>query len=669
MNNDNNNQSGNSRTTFNAYNEQKNSAKNAMLGKGLDVASKFVPGGAVAKKAINTVAKNPMANAALQNAISRNKASEDTEGEEPKSSPVNDLARAGVDTAKGAAKSAIKKKIFMIIAPYILPALGIFAILLVVVTLAAYAYQEINQVADVAIGSYESTLNFITGNGLKDNYGAAMDNINDASNTFSGLDKGILIATVNDSIFVPTTLYDEDYVEDEPVGDSGTFDAVKNFIANKYSIHSFYNMKRDMLGKSTGDAGSMLNSIIGSKISVECVTNAEYSELKSKKALLEYAYQGLLSANNVVATEITDNLENGFRTIWFGSIELNYKNQGSDFVWKEESEAINFIDNLPGDAIRKDWAELKAEAAKCSTQYAKDANGNPITSKPLKAQYTSSTLVNDYEKYYNYIRKVYVPVIYMSTWNSLSDEAKTKLVNEVWGDIVRTRNDYYAVRGEGNTLTYEFNEDGEIETYVNYTAGSSSSYYSNLTLSAARSEASSWKQGDSRWGNFYIGVGNRTSGARCNTRTMQCIGCLVTSISILMANSGTQINSNTFDPGILAAEIKNNNGFSTDGSLMSHNWRNLVPYFHFHKWESTSGMAKASISDKIISYLLDGYQVVVNVNSGGHFVAVTGVENGRILIGDPGWGNTPYYFDDNSMYPEGTINGLSIYVADDVRGR
>ena len=80
-------------------------------------------------------------------------------------------------------------------------------------------------------------------------------------------------------------------------------------------------------------------------------------------------------------------------------------------------------------------------------------------------------------------------------------------------------------------------------------------------------------------------------------------------------------------------------------------------------------MAKASISDKIISYLLDGYQVVVNVNSGGHFVAVTGVENGRILIGDPGWGNTPYYFDDNSMYPEGTINGLSIYVADDVRGR
>ena len=25
-------------------------------------------------------------------------------------------------------------------------------------------------------------------------------------------------------------------------------------------------------------------------------------------------------------------------------------------------------------------------------------------------------------------------------------------------------------------------EDGEIETYVNYTAGSSSSYYSNLTI-------------------------------------------------------------------------------------------------------------------------------------------------------------------------------------------
>ena len=675
MNNDNNNQSGNSRTTFNAYNEQKNNAKNAMLGKGLDVASRFVPGGSVAKKAINTVAKNPMANAALQNAISRNKNNEDVDGEgennQPNSSPISDTAKVGIDAAKATAKDAIKKKIFIAIAPYILPALGIFAILLVVVVIAAYAYQNINEVADLAIKSEESALNFITGNGLQDNYQAALEKINQASKDFSGLDKGILIATLNDSIFVSPSLYDEDYVEQADEND--IYDASKNFIASKYSLHSFYNVKRDLIGQGTGDLGSALNSIIGMDINVECVPKSKLSETQNVKVLASYAYEGMLAAKDAVVTETVDGLGNSIRTIFFGSIQVNYWNQGTDFGWKEAREGVNFINNLPSEAIRKDWNNVKAAAAECKLKYETDANGNPILTKPLEAQYTAVEKQNDYEKYYNYIKTVYVPVLYMSTWTKMDAEAKSRLVNEVWSDIVNSRNDYYASRDIGNNLSYSFDADGNI--FANATISYEGFYMGSVPTSEVAQAALVWSQGGSApWAGDHIG-----------TKTIGEVGCFATSVAKLIAISGTQILTDTFDPGLFVKVVKANGGFSNN-SFNGYGWSSIAPNFVRVNWVGLDNRSMSTYAGTLSDYIKStmasrgyagaGYYYVFLVNytkangdAGTHFIAIVGEnENGELVASDPGNGKVYSIenFSSNTNYRNARLGGISVYYASDV---
>ena len=639
--------------------------------------------------ALKNIGKNPMANAAMmgatRNAASGGNTTIDENGEEVQENPtLGDNIKAGAKAAaqvgKEQAKKAIKKKIFAVIAPYILPALLILAAVIVVVMIAAYAYDNINQLTDLAISGGETALNFVTGNGLNDNMNAAIKKIDEAGNENSGLDKGILIATLNDSIFISPTLYDEEY-EEPPEDDDDIFDAGKNFIASKYSIHSFYNVKRDMIGEGTGDPGSALNSIIGMEIGVECVPKSKVSEMKNARVLFEYAYQGLLAAQDTYVTEISDRLDNGFRTIWFGSIELNYKNQGSDFVWKETKEAENFIDNLPQNAIKKDWADLKQKASECSTQYEKDANGNPITTKPLAAQYTSVEKINDYEKYYNYIRKVYVPVLYMSTWGQLNSEAKTKLVHDVWDDIVSARNDYYAGKGVDNVLVYNFDLDGSLITNIYgggmLVGGIGNLDISNFSTSGPGAIALSWKQYSSAWGrNEYI-----------SGYTMSGWGCLISSIAKLMRLSGTQINSASFDPWTLAQVSKYyrsadrtcyHKGDKTDisGNLCYNTWQSLVPNFKYVRTigsvintynGNVSGQLEKAIEDS--GYVGDQYYYIIYIEyyrdrDHGHYIAVVGKDENGLILSDPAYGGDTYHVNDIASVVNGsnvTIKQFQVY--------
>lgn len=689
MNNDNNNQSGNSRTTFNAYNEQKNSAKNAMLGKGLDVASKFVPGGAVAKKAINTVAKNPMANAALQNAISRNKAAEDTEGEEPKSSPVNDLARAGVDTAKETAKVAAKRAVKSFVIAHLPVIIGIivgFVVVLFLVLLITVGIQYADQLADKVIYTKESTLNFATGNGFKDNIELIQDRINDAYKDFSGIDKGILYAVVNNSAFVSTSVYEESSVDSSK---ETAFDAAKNFLVDKYSIHSFHTMKLDMLG-STGKAGSIIYSLMGEKIEVECVDPDNYSVKNNVVALSKYLYNGLLTAKDVTITQTGESL-----TFLYGAGELkfvdnviSYANQGANYFETNYNELVNLIDKLPANAIRNDWEYVKQKSNECATKYATKADGtykvDPKTGSymTMKAQY-KTVKDNDYKQFYNYITRVYTPTMYNSIWNSLNDEEKVNLAYETWEDIVASRNDFYSTNGISNTLTYRFDDDGNIVvtadiSYAGFNMGT-------VPTSEAAQAALSWKQGAGPWANNPMADPPiYTCGQNDNLLcSIGMVGCFVTSVSKLIAISGTQILTDTFDPGMFVDTLIHSNPPGLiDNMFYARGWESIAPNFKKVDWvgldnrsfSANSGFISDYVKSSLASagYVGTGYYYVFLVNYGAghtHYIAIVGEnDNGELLVSDPGGGpTTPYSIEEvGNYYSSAKIGGISVYYASDV---
>lgn len=135
-----------------------------------------------------------------------------------------------------------------------------------------------------------------------------------------------------------------------------------------------------------------------------------------------------------------------------------------------------------------------------------------------------------------------------------------------------------------------------------------------------------WTQCGQSWSNKKIGSG-----------TMCKIGCLVTSISIQIARSGTTITTDSINPGIAAKKFK----FDGNGNLYWASVNNLAPYFKRKTEFSAVGMSRVSLANKILSYDSNKYYFILNVGKIGrekahHYVALDYVDNdGNIYIMDP----------------------------------
>lgn len=133
-----------------------------------------------------------------------------------------------------------------------------------------------------------------------------------------------------------------------------------------------------------------------------------------------------------------------------------------------------------------------------------------------------------------------------------------------------------------------------------------------------------WKQSDPRWANYSLGS--------CGD-TMKSIGCAVTSVAILMAQSGA-MDDTSFNPGVLCKFLSENGGFDGYGNIYWGAATKLAPNFTF----SGGGALYGSQSDKtstISYYLKQGYSVMVSVKNYGHWVAIDSVSNGVVYMIDP----------------------------------
>lgn len=156
-----------------------------------------------------------------------------------------------------------------------------------------------------------------------------------------------------------------------------------------------------------------------------------------------------------------------------------------------------------------------------------------------------------------------------------------------------------------------------------------------------------WKQGDPAWSTITIGNTNSTIGG---------VGCLVTSVSMLIAKSGVAVNvDGDFNPGTFVKKLNQVGGFQ-GANFVWGSVSDVAPNFKFVSKVYVSGQSQQQKLSTLQGLLDQGYYVVAEVkgNTGQHWVAIDGINGSTVLMMDPAsqstsmwqeynWANTSQY--------------------------
>lgn len=156
-----------------------------------------------------------------------------------------------------------------------------------------------------------------------------------------------------------------------------------------------------------------------------------------------------------------------------------------------------------------------------------------------------------------------------------------------------------------------------------------------------------WKQGDPAWSTITIGNTNSTIGG---------VGCLVTSVSMLIAKSGVAVNvDGDFNPGTFVQKLNQVGGFQ-GANFVWGSVSDVAPNFKFVSKVYVSGQSQQQKLSTLQGLLDQGYYVVAEVkgNTGQHWVAIDGINGSTVLMMDPAsqstsmwqeynWANTSQY--------------------------
>ena len=141
----------------------------------------------------------------------------------------------------------------------------------------------------------------------------------------------------------------------------------------------------------------------------------------------------------------------------------------------------------------------------------------------------------------------------------------------------------------------------------------------------------SWRQKDLKWSNVKIGNSSGTIGS---------IGCLVTSIAILIEKSGIETNFQSFNPGTFVEELNKNNAFDIHGNLQYRAIEKAVPNFQYEGNINLRNKTKEQKLVLIKQYLDMGYYITAEVMGATpgkqHWVAITSIFDNDIMMIDPG---------------------------------
>ena len=169
-----------------------------------------------------------------------------------------------------------------------------------------------------------------------------------------------------------------------------------------------------------------------------------------------------------------------------------------------------------------------------------------------------------------------------------------------------------------------------LKNYTGATNIQRASCQSQQNCSGSTGEFANWKQCGATWSSEKMGSGNETI---CG------VGCLVTSLSMLIAKSGVQTTIPNFNPGTFVEYLNTHGGFVNGANLSRWDITSEVaPKFVHQGIISLAGNSKDVKFNKIKEKSDAGYYLICEVkgNTGQHWVAIDKVNGNQILMMDPG---------------------------------
>lgn len=144
-------------------------------------------------------------------------------------------------------------------------------------------------------------------------------------------------------------------------------------------------------------------------------------------------------------------------------------------------------------------------------------------------------------------------------------------------------------------------------------------------------ELADWKQAGKEWSNIKLGTTNSTIGD---------VGCLVTSIAILIKKSNVSTNDiYPFNPGTFVISLNNNYGFDENGNLQYDAISKVVPKFIYQNTINLNGKTKSEKLYELKKYYEMGYYISAEVYgatpNNQHWVAIDNIDNNTIVMLDP----------------------------------
>lgn len=156
-----------------------------------------------------------------------------------------------------------------------------------------------------------------------------------------------------------------------------------------------------------------------------------------------------------------------------------------------------------------------------------------------------------------------------------------------------------------------------------------SDWWSQLLYGANFGDFINWKQTDETWSSTPIGTSGKTLGQ---------IGCLATSISILIERSGSCKTIIPFTPQTFVQKMNENGGFDEKGNLQYGVITKFIPSFSYAGRVNLEDKTKSEKYQLINKYQSSNYYLALEVmgDTGQHWVAVIDTTGNKVTIADPG---------------------------------
>lgn len=248
--------------------------------------------------------------------------------------------------------------------------------------------------------------------------------------------------------------------------------------------------------------------------------------------------------------------------------------------------------------------------------------------------------------------------------NSITSEVKTEMVieqgvnslekpKEVQKQVLHIK--ITSKTAEQMKNEYYFNP-AQIKQYIELSKQEYSMLWNGVVYGIQDSgEYISWRQKRAPWSN--IRIGNTTS-------TINDIGCLVTSVAILIKKSGVNTPIEPFNPGTFVEALNKNGGFDSYGNLQYAAISKIVPDFKYVDNVNLRGKSRTEKLALITQYFNAGYYITVEVKGATlgnqHWVAVIGINGNDIIMVDPATNHTnmwnAYQYDKTSQFNYFKVN-------------